>query len=86
MVLEVWGMCAANDPWFGFRESVVKRRVLSDSGWCIKTIKKDYLGVDKGVCCSIGKGYRRLVVHPSDEVSSLLRRRSFTVVTTFFHR
>ena len=55
-------------------------------GGVLKTIKEDYLGVDKWLCRSIGKGYSRLVVHPSDEVYSLLRRRSFTVVTTFLHR
>ena len=55
-------------------------------GGVLKTIKEDYLGVDKWLCLGIGKGYSQLVVHRSDDVSSLLRRRLFTVVTTFFHR
>ncbi len=51
-------VCSANVPWFGFRRWVVKRRVLSDRGGVLKTIRKDYLGVGKWVCRSIGKGCR----------------------------
>ena len=81
------GRCALQTT----RVLVFRSRSLNVVFWVIvggvlKTIKEDYLGVDKWLCRPIGKGYRRLVVHPSDEVCSLLRRRFFTVVTTFLHR
>jgi hypothetical protein len=54
-------------------------------GAVLKTIKEDYLAVDKARYRSTGKGFSGVGVHRSDEVCSLLRRRSFTVVTTFVH-
>ena len=54
-------------------------------GAVLKTIKEDYMAVDKTRYRSTGKGFSGVAVHRSDEVCSLVRRRLFTVATTFVH-
>ncbi len=54
-------------------------------GAVLKKIKEDYPSVDKTLYRCIGKGFRESVVHRSNDVCSLLRRRLFTLRTTFVH-
>ncbi len=80
------GLLAVRPPMLGWQVSERGNVVFWVTvGAVLKTIKEDYLAVEKTLYRSTGKGFSGVGVHRSDEVCSLLRRRLFTVATTFVH-